>query len=121
VIAAVLIMPWALGLGIAFSALRENKLGDFRGLLCYNTEWDTFATGGITITVFFVATAITVVFYTLTVLHSRLELRAGLVCSLLPCLEYSLIIHGSNPAESRRSSLVKPSSRWAKMRAPDAR
>jgi hypothetical protein len=76
-------MPWVLGVAIAFFAVSEGKLGDFRGLLCYNTDWDSFATGGITITVFFIATAITVVFYLLTV-STRVsnELWTVLICWL---------------------------------------
>jgi len=69
-------MPWVLGVAIAFFAVSEGKLGDFRGLLCYNTDWDSFATGGITITVFFIATAITVVFYLLTAAFATKTLKS---------------------------------------------
>jgi len=61
--ACLVVLPWLLGFGFAMAALREGKLGDYRGLLCYNTQWDSFFTGGVTIAVFATATVATLVLY----------------------------------------------------------
>jgi hypothetical protein len=61
--ACLVVLPWLLGFGFAMAALREGKLGDYRGLLCYNTHWDSFFTGGVTIAVFATATVATLVLY----------------------------------------------------------
>jgi len=45
------------------AALNEGKLGDYRGLLCYNTRWDSFFTGGITVGVFATSTVVTIALY----------------------------------------------------------
>mmetsp|Transcript_8228 Transcript_8228/g.17981 ORF Transcript_8228/g.17981 Transcript_8228/m.17981 type:complete len:838 (-) Transcript_8228:377-2890(-) len=56
-------LPWLVGFGIAIAAQAEGSLGSYRGLLCYNSEWDSFVTGGITIIVFFASTAVTIACY----------------------------------------------------------
>jgi hypothetical protein len=57
------VLPWLLGFGFAMAALNEGKLGDYRGLLCYNTRWDSFFTGGITVGVFATSTVVTIALY----------------------------------------------------------
>ena len=47
-VALSLTMPWLLGLMVALWTNGDGMAGSYRGLLCYNTAWDSFSTGGIT-------------------------------------------------------------------------
>ena len=62
-VAATLALPWLVGMVIAIVAHGENKTGSYRGLFCYNKEWDSFATGGILITFFCLCAAVTLSCY----------------------------------------------------------
>ena len=74
-VALSLTMPWLLGLMVALWTNGDGMAGSYRGLLCYNTAWDSFSTGGITVTVFVSSTLITAISYiaTATVVSKALQ------------------------------------------------
>mmetsp|Transcript_250 Transcript_250/g.460 ORF Transcript_250/g.460 Transcript_250/m.460 type:complete len:794 (-) Transcript_250:716-3097(-) len=57
------VVPWIFGITIGFVVLAEGSLGSYRGLLCYNSEWDSYITGGLTLTMFCLSTAVTILAY----------------------------------------------------------
>jgi len=63
VVAVVLGSPWVLGLIIGLVARADGKSGSYRGLICYNTKWDSFSTGGLTVAMFGACTVTTAVSY----------------------------------------------------------
>jgi len=75
--AIVITVPFFAGFGIALAAYSEDKLGDYRGLLCYNEEWDSFSTGGVTLYVFIGATAITLAAYAVAAVVARTRFNAA--------------------------------------------
>jgi len=81
-VAVTLCLPWALGLVIGLLARADGKSGSYRGLLCYNTEWDSLSTGGLTIAVFGGCTLITAAEYILIASMVRTSFRnAGAAAS----------------------------------------
>lgn len=74
-VAMILCLPWVLGLAIGLAARADGKSGSYRGLLCYNTEWDSFSTGGLTITVFGLSTAVTAAAYIMIAFLVRSSFR----------------------------------------------
>ena len=58
-VAGLLLLPWLVGLLIGLIARSDDKLGSYRGLMCYNTEWNSFSTGGITLLTFVLSTIVT--------------------------------------------------------------
>jgi hypothetical protein len=74
-VALFLTMPWLLGLLVAFWTNGDGQAGSYRGLLCYNTAWDSFSTGGITVTVFALSAFVTIISYiaTASVVRKALE------------------------------------------------
>jgi len=73
--AAVLCLPWIIGLVIGLVARADGKSGSYRGLLCYNTQWDSASTGGLTIAVFAVSTLVTAASYIAIAYKVRSSLR----------------------------------------------
>jgi hypothetical protein len=71
VVALALLGPWIFGALIAAWSSGDNMLGSYRGLLCYNKEWDSFSTGGITMTVFILSTVLTLICYVGTAVFAR--------------------------------------------------
>jgi len=62
-VATVLWLPWTIGIVIGLVANADGMSGSYRGLLCYNTEWDSLSTGGLTITVFGLSAVVTAAAY----------------------------------------------------------
>jgi len=62
-VAFILCLPWGLGLVLGLLSRADGKSGSYRGLMCYNTDWDSLSTGGMTIAVFALSTVVTVTAY----------------------------------------------------------
>lgn len=73
--AAILCLPWVIGLAIGLVARADGKSGSYRGLLCYNKQWDSVSTGGLTIAVFAVSTLVTAASYATIAYKVRSHLR----------------------------------------------
>jgi len=76
-VATALCLPWLFGVVIGVVARNDGKSGSYRGLLCYNTDWDSFSTSGITITMFVLSTAATMLSYVIVACKVRSRLRSA--------------------------------------------
>jgi len=74
-ISSCVLFPWVVGVAVAVGARSDNKLGSYRGLLCYNTEWDAFSTGGMTLTIFTLCSCVTAAFIILIAYNAAAVFR----------------------------------------------